>query len=162
MRRRFGAVNAVHWLARPTLSNNETSIFIILAHTEIHTRARTHAHPASTVFSWSQPWHVRFCLLFDQSCQLTVPTVGRFRASGIAFLTTDRIVFCASKPHGSQNGECLDTLSSSSSDFPPNKQTQALDIWHSLSPKNGSLQRDTIPCVYALWPLSSNLVQLIS
>lgn len=38
--------------------------------------------------------------------QLTVPTVGRFRATGDAFLTTDRVVFCASKPHGSQNGEC--------------------------------------------------------
>ncbi|CAM9236832.1 unnamed protein product [Pylaiella littoralis] len=35
---------------------------------------------------------------------LSVPTVGRFRATGVAFLTTDRIVFCASQPHGSQNG----------------------------------------------------------
>lgn len=37
--------------------------------------------------------------------KLTVPTVGRFRTTGDAFLTTDRVVFCARKPHGSQNGE---------------------------------------------------------
>ncbi|CAM9771237.1 unnamed protein product [Ectocarpus fasciculatus] len=36
--------------------------------------------------------------------KLTVPTVGRFRTTGDAFLTTDRVVFCARKPHGSQNG----------------------------------------------------------
>eukprot|EP00904_Undaria_pinnatifida_P003389 jgi/Undpi1/13050/HiC_scaffold_8.g02713.m1 len=35
---------------------------------------------------------------------LTVPTVGRFRAPGSAFLTTSRVVFCASKPHETQNG----------------------------------------------------------
>lgn len=37
--------------------------------------------------------------------QVTVPTVGRFRATGDAYLTTDRLVFCASKPHGAQNGK---------------------------------------------------------
>ncbi|CAM9380998.1 unnamed protein product [Scytosiphon promiscuus] len=36
--------------------------------------------------------------------QLTVPTVGRFRATGDAYLTTERVVFCASQPHKSQNG----------------------------------------------------------
>lgn len=35
---------------------------------------------------------------------LTVPTVGRFRATGSAFLTTQRVVFCASKPYETQNG----------------------------------------------------------
>lgn len=44
-------------------------------------------------------------LTVDRAYQLTVPTVGRFRTTGDAFLTTDRVVFCASKPHGSQNGE---------------------------------------------------------
>ncbi|CAM9490457.1 unnamed protein product [Ectocarpus sp. 12 AP-2014] len=38
---------------------------------------------------------------------LTVPTVGRFRTTGDAFLTTDRVVFCARKPHGSQNAGML-------------------------------------------------------
>ncbi|CAM9504077.1 unnamed protein product [Hapterophycus canaliculatus] len=38
---------------------------------------------------------------------LTVPTVGRFRATGDAYLTTERVVFCASKPHKSQNAGML-------------------------------------------------------
>lgn len=35
---------------------------------------------------------------------VSVPTVGRFRSMGDVFLTSDRLVFCASQPHKMQNG----------------------------------------------------------
>ncbi|CAN0359383.1 unnamed protein product [Ascophyllum nodosum] len=49
----------------------------------------------------------RETLLAFRECMhlnVTVPTVGRFQAEGNAYLTTERVVFCANGPHRKQNG----------------------------------------------------------
>lgn len=49
--------------------------------------------------------HRHCCYRPSFNKQVSVPTVGRFRGMGDVFLTSDRMVFCASQPHKAQNGE---------------------------------------------------------